>query len=548
EEYELTKVSGSTAEIHKKGEPGKALWVFNFEEKQFSVISNYSKENTLKGIDFRFDKQKNHTTLLGEMTAKNKALLPAVLHLPDMGTFQLRADRKGVMVDYDANRNARENFISVVLPPATAQQSAVKYTFTAASIYPKFPGVEEEKFAGFRRNYLNLFQLNPKLQVLANNSCSDPCAFTLFMSSMLALKTPPLVDSLTALDLLRISVERYLNGMKAYGMYGYNGSWEGKANAEEEKQKHPYDCLDTWPSLVISACNYIRGSKDINWAGIHYPKIKEWMDTQMKRDYNNNGLVEYELSGNSGSWDGVVRPANWWDVIGFGYEDAFSNALTYDALNQLVTVAQMLGKKEEAENYRLLAEKMKNAYFKTFYNPATGILAGWKSKDGKLHDNYFLMVNSMAVYYNLVPEKKIKDVMTVLWKKMQEVGFNDFTLGIPGNLIPVGKEDYTDRSPRFGYCEKDDGSDAFQRYANGGASINWSYYTLKAFKKAGLDEQLSKIEEGILKGIDEGLFQGYCGNSKMTMDWKSWKGECWGYEGYLCDGYLVLLALNPEDE
>ena len=336
--------------------------------------------------------------------------------------------------------------------------------------------------------------------------------------------------------------------MKAYGILGYNHSWEGKSKdiGIEVNQAHPFDSLDTWPSLVISACNYIKGAKDLKWAKLNYSKIKEWMDKQMLRDYNQNGLVEYELSGNSGSWNGVVRPANWWDTIGFGHEDAFSNALTYDALNQIVKVAQLLGKNEDAEHYHLLAEKLKSAYFKTFYNPKTGVLAGWKSKDGKLHDYYFLMVNSMAVFYNLVPEEKIKDVMTVLWNKMQEAGYNDFTLGIPGNIIPVIKEDYTDRNPRYGYCAE--GSDAFQRYENGGASINWSYYTLKAFKKAGLDEQLAKIQDGILKGIDQGLFQGYSGNSKMTRDWKSWKGESWGYEGYLCDGYLALLALNPKDE
>jgi len=547
-EYELFKVTESEAKICKKGESGKAAWVFNFEEKQFSVTSNYSKVSTAKGIDFRFDKQNNHATLLGEMPAKNKTLLPAVLHLPDMGTFQLRADKQGVMVDFDASRLLGENFISIVLPPANALQSTVKYTFTAASIYPLFPGVGQEKFAGFRRNYLNLFQINARLHVLANNSCASPCAFTLFLSSMMALKTPPLVDSLTALDLLRLSVERYLNGLKTYGMYGYDRSWEGKGKEVDLGKARPYDGLDTYPSLVISACNYITGSKDIKWAGLHYLKIKEWMDLQMKRDYNKNGLVEYELSGNSGSWNGVVRPANWWDTIGFGHEDAFSNALTYDALNQWVKVAQMLGRNEDAKQYSLLAERLKNVYFKTFYNPKTGVLAGWKSRDGKLHDYYFLMVNSMAVYYNLIPEEKIKEVMTVLWNKMQEVGFNDFTLGIPGNLIPVRKEDYTARNPCYGYCEKEDGSDAFQRYENGGASINWSYYTLKAFKRAGLVEQLSKIEEGILKGIDEGLFQGYSGSGGMTRDWKTWKGECWGYEGYLCDGYLALLAFNPEDD
>jgi hypothetical protein len=362
---------------------------------------------------------------------------------------------------------------------------------------------------------------------------------------MLALKTPPLADSLYALDLLRMSVERYLNGMKAYGMFGYNSSWED--NSADYSKAQPYDYLDTYPSLVISACNYIKGSNDIKWAKKYYPQIKEWMDRQMKRDYDKNGLAEYELSGNSGSWDGVLRPANWWDTIGFGHEDAFSNALTYDALNLMVMVAEMVGNKNDADYYRQLSENLKKAYFRTFYNPATGVLAGWKSKDGKLHDYYFLMVNSMAVYYNLVPEDKIKNVMTALWNKMQEVGYHDFTLGLPGNLVSVRKEDYTHPDPRWGGGEKEDGSDAFQRYENGGASLNWSYYALKAFEKAGLHEQLEKITEGILKGIDEGGFQGSCSEGGMTKDWKTWNGECWGYEGFLCDGYLVLLAINPED-
>ncbi|MCX6253643.1 MAG: hypothetical protein NTV31_04110, partial [Bacteroidia bacterium] len=434
-EYELHKVSDSQVEIYKKGARGKAEWDFKFDEKKFTITSNYREDIAVKDLDFRFGKNKNHSTLLGVMAGKKKTRLPAVLHLPDMGTFRLVADKPGVIVDYDASRKEGENFISIGLPPATEHQMVVNYTFTATSIYPVFPGVEQEKFAGFRRNYLNLFQVNPKLQVLANNSCSDPCAFTLFLSSMLALKTPPLADSLTALDLLRMSVERYFNGMKTYGMFGYNGSWEDKDIGVDNSKSVPYDYLDTYPSLVISASNYIRGSKDLKWAEQYYPKIKEWIDRQMKRDYNKNGLVEYELSGNSGSWNGVVRPANWWDTIGFGFEDAFSNAITYDALNLMVIVAEMVGKKNDAELYRQLAEKMKSAYFKTFYNTETGVLAGWKSRDGKLHDYYFLMVNSMAVYFDLVPEDKVKEVMTALWNKMQEVGYTDFTLGLPGYLV-----------------------------------------------------------------------------------------------------------------
>jgi hypothetical protein len=545
-EYELHEYSGSQVDILHKGTSGRPCWQFKFDKKKFTITSNYRKQDSAKSLVLRFDKKKNHTTLLGVMIRKNETRLPALLHFPDLGTFRLEADKQDAAVEYDASRKEGDNYISVALPPATKQQGSVRYTFTAIAVYPSFEGVEQEKFAGFRRNYLNLFQINPKLQVLANNSCSDPCAFTLYLSSMLALKTPPLADSLTALDLLRMSVERYLSGMKAYGMFGYNSNWED--NSTDYSKAQPYDYLDTYPSLVISACNYIKGSGDRKWAEKYYSQIKEWMDRQMKRDYNNNGLAEYELSGNSGSWDGVLRPANWWDTIGFGHEDAFSNAITYDALNLMAMVAEMVGRKDDAEHYRNLSNKLKKAYFTTFYHPATGVLAGWKSKDGKLHDYYFLMVNSMAVYYGLVPEDRMKDVMTALWNKMQEVGYQNFTLGLPGNLVSVRKEDYTHPDPRWGGGVKEDGSDAFQRYENGGASLNWSYFTLKAFEKAGLNEQLDKIREGILKGIDAGDFQGSCSEGGMTKDWKTWNGECWGYEGFLCDGYLVLLAMNPEDK
>ena len=60
-----------------------------------------------------------------------------------------------------------------------------------------------------------------------------------------------------------------------------------------------------------------------------------------------------------------------------------------------------------------------------------------------------------------------------------------------------------------------------------------------------MNREFEKVSEGILRGIRNGDFQGFCG--LMAKDWKTWNGECWGYEGFLCDGYLALLALNPQD-
>ncbi len=541
----MHKISDSEVEIHNSGSSNNEGWSFKFEEKKIVITSTYQSQNSLKSIDFIFDKRENHATLLGLMAERNKTHIPAVLHFPDMGTFQIVADQP-VEITYDANRKNKSNYISVSLPGADEKRKSISYTLTCTTIYPKFPGVEAEKYEGFRRNYLNLFQINPRLQVIANNSCSDPCAFTLFLSSMLALKTPPLVGSLTALDLLRMSIERYLDGMKGYGLEGYNSEWENTGIISKPDTSKHDSYLDSYPSLVISACNYIKGSNDKKWGEKYYPMITGWMDNQMKRDHDNNGLVEDKRSGNSGAQDQTMRPANWWDTIGFGHEDAFSNAITYDALIQLSQIARKLNKKEDAQRYERHAEKLKDSYFKTFYNPATGVLAGWKSSDGKLHDYWFLYVNSMAVYYNLVPESKIRGVMEALWKKMEEAGFVDFSLGVPGNLVSIRREDYYHHDPRWGGGEKEDGSDAFQRYENGGASLNWSYFTLKALKKAGMNRELEQVTDGILQGIRNGDFQGYCG--LMAKDWKTWNGECWGYEGFLCDGYLALLAINPKDK
>ena len=545
EVVEMHKISDSEVEIHNSGSSNNEGWSFKFEEKKIVITSTYQSQNSLKSIDFIFDKRENHATLLGLMTERNKTQIPAVLHFPDMGTFQIVADQP-VEITYDANRKNKSNYISVSLPGADEKRKSISYTLTCTTIYPKFPGVEAEKYEGYRRNYLNLFQINPRLQVIANNSCSDPCAFTLFLSSMLALKTPPLVGSLTALDLLRMSIERYLDGMKGYGLEGYNSEWENTGIISKPDTSKHDSYLDSYPSLVISACNYIKGSNDKKWGEKYYPVITGWMDNQMKRDHDNNGLVEDKRSGNSGAQDQTMRPANWWDTIGFGHEDAFSNAITYDALIQLSQIARKLNKKEDAQRYERHAGKLKDSYFKTFYNPATGVLAGWKSSDGKLHDYWFLYVNSMAVYYNLVPESKIRGVMEALWKKMKEAGFVDFSLGVPGNLVSIRREDYYHHDPRWGGGEKEDGSDAFQRYENGGASLNWSYFTLKALKKAGMNRELEQVTDGILQGIRNGDFQGYCG--LMAKDWKTWNGECWGYEGFLCDGYLALLALNPKDK
>ena len=51
---------------------------------------------------------------------------------------------------------------------------------------------------------------------------------------------------------------------------------------------------------------------------------------------------------------------------------------------------------------------------KTFYNPETGVLAGWKSADGQLHDYYFTFVNGIAISYDLIEQQQAHAIMDAI--------------------------------------------------------------------------------------------------------------------------------------
>jgi hypothetical protein len=148
----------------------------------------------------------------------------------------------------------------------------------------------------------------------------------------------------------------------------------------------------------------------------------------------------------------------------------------------------------------------------------------------------------MAISYGLINKKQGNLVMNKLLSKMESVGFTDFSLGLPGNLIPIRKGDYTAPDQhRWGGSSLEDGTDAFQIYENGGATACYTYFMVDALKKLNRKSDADKILHPILKSISEGNFSGKCSNG-MSKDWKNWKGECWGYEGFLVDNYLVLMA------
>jgi hypothetical protein len=508
-------------------------WRLESDGTAIRLTSQWSAGRKADPFTATFDTRLCYATLLGLFQGdKGDIGLPAVLHLPGFGTLRLRSEgRAGPSSVGYASGNG---WIRVTFPAADSAHPRVEYRWDVATIFPEAAGTAgDARYDGFRRNWLNIFQLNPNRLVLANNTNSDTCGFCYYEYADIALKTPPLADNLYALDMVRQTLERVFGGMKAYGMPGY-GSGD-----------FPVESSDTAPSLLIAALDYVEGRRDNAWLRAHYAALRAIADKMLATDTDGDGLVKYIASGNSGSWNEgqpKVRPSNWWDTVGFGHEDAYANALAYRALQGMSRMAGESENPADSARYAAAAAKLHGAYFKAFYDPATGVLAGWRSADGAIHDYYFTFVNGIAVLYGLVPADRAGGIMDRLWDEMQKVGYTDFRMGLPGNLVPVARRDYAHLNPRYGGGFREDNADGFQIYENGGATACFSYFTIAAFDHVGQHERAGRILLPILDAFDRREFEGV-GANKLTNDWRKWDGTAEGYEGFLTDNYYALLAV-----
>ena len=514
------------------GENSPPAWTFEFSGSRIVLRSEWGADCEPAPMVFHFNLNQVHSTVLGVYRKNNLLAVPALMHFPGQGSMRLTANVADMGLTYTSDRPKSTAMLSI--PGATFEHKQVVYTLEVAAIYPDIPGIAgDSRFDAFRRNWLNALQLNPSLQALANNTASDSCAFCYYEFADIAALSPPLVEGLTALDVMRQTLDRMLAGGFAYGM--------------PIVPDHPTASSDTYPAMVIAAANCVRAGRSDAWLAANYEGIRGWTESMLATDSNGDGLTKYCISGNSGIWgEGFpkLRPSNWWDTIGFGYEDAYSNALAYRALGDMATMAKKLGKKTDQARYQAAANKLRDVFYKRFYNPETGILGGWRSADGQLHDYYFLWVNGIAIHYGLVPKPEANAIMDKLLAKMQEVSYDKFNMGLPGNLITVTLKDYVHKSPdgHIGGGVRADNADGFQNYENGGATGSYAFFTLAALYDLGRKEDADKILFAMLGEYGRCGFEGRDAKGRSN-DWRRWDGTAMGYEGYLTDNYYTMLAV-----
>ena len=525
---------GIKAEYRFRGQSkdSAAAWTIEVRDRQILLSSRWNAAAPPQPFVLTFDLYHCFSTLLGIFDADGGIRLPAVLHLPLQGPIRISSISPArASVGYTADRGIG---LKVTFPPATADSPQVKYRMEVTAIYPKLPGVDDDpRFNAFKRNWLNIFQLNPDRRLLSNNSTSSSCAFCYYEYADVAAHTPPLATGLSATDLLRQTLDGILAGEPAYGL--------------RPSTNFADDASDSIPSLLIAAHECVRAGQSDTWLATNYETIKYWADGMLSTVKDPDDMIEYYVSGNSGIWPNGApkfRPSNWWDTIGFGHEDAYSNALAWRALGAMTDMARRMGRQTDVARYQAAAERIRAHYFRTFYDPKAGVIAGWKSADGKLHNYYFLWVNGIAVLYNLVPRNEAHLIMAKLIAKMRKVGYNHFNLGLPGNLVSVALNDCVDKRGhgRFGCGVLPSNPGGFEKYENGGATASFAYFFIAALYHLGMRKEGDRILLPILQSIGKGGFQGF-GPNGNSYDWKMWDGTPMGYEGLLTDNYYVLLAV-----
>jgi hypothetical protein len=306
------------------------------------------------------------------------------------------------------------------------------------------------------------------------------------------------------------------------------------------------DFLDSHPSMLISAWDYVECLGDLAWLERNLPAIERIADFLVRRDTDHDGLVEAVQSGNSGTLLEPIRGCSWWDAINGGHKDGYSNALIYRGWRCMADLEERLGRSSQAQLWRQRANKLKEAFSRALMNQSGNWLGWWRSADGQLHDPASPLINAMAIEYGLVDAQTGRKILDNLQHRMELAGFHRPDLGIPSILSPMPRLDYLIGYPpgACGTPGTEDGSDTFGQYMNGGIHAGHTLPYLSALYLVGRGAAADAILNAMITRQQQGLFQnGVWGRSPFGGEWTTWDGQPSGADGYLSDNYRFLQAV-----
>jgi hypothetical protein len=500
---------------------------------------------------FPFEPRMAATTLLPARWEDDDSLrLPAVISAPDFGQMYLTGTSRDMLIG--RLRGSRVNHTIDFTLELPVPRSGETITLTLEPFRLPAPESLKEKspWPAARRGWFNVLQPSAEwgdqgnrysapAGILSNNVLSDPVSCLVHVMGDHVLLTPPFSKDLHLADSLRRTLDWWFDHRT-------------RPTGEVVAYWDYVDMLDANASPLIAAWDYVEVAGDRVWLAKRIDRLELIADYLVHRDVDDDGLVESTHSGNYGTLKDPMRADSAYDTINAGHKNAYCNALTYRAFKCMADLEGQLHRSQRQAEYAKRAERLKAVYVKTFENPATGWLAWWRSQDGELHDLSSPMITSVAICNGLVEPVRGREMLNRLWTKIEAVGFHRFDLGVPITLTPVRRGDYLMGQPAgaAGTPAREDGSDTFGQYLNGGCMVNDAVSLITALHIVGEGEKGDRILRAMLARQEKGVFpngggfqNGVVNVFPQGAEFYTWDGNTTGYEGHLVYSFSFLQAI-----
>jgi len=554
---------------------GTLEWKIIIHDSEFIFELRQKAWTPICGLKIVFDLNQQYcptAVLPGGLDQRNRLVPPWMFIAPDHGHLHVDVEVPQLM---DSPRDQpwtgclvgdRPNHIVVWTLNCSRpfeKGEFVKFYFRSVPL-PKPDGIEEKTWERIKRPWINQFQANAHENdvetpmMLANNVLSNPAIIFNYSDAMLF--TPEPLSGINLPLLVRHTLDDWFrNRVMGMGNVCFFA-------------KHDLYLVSN-PSVIIIAWDYVKLTNDLDWLRKRVNGLQRVANFILRRDQDFDGLTESLNSGNAWSLRDPDRSDFYLEYINFGHKNACTNAFAYRAYHCMADMLEMLGNTQAAAIYKTAAEKLKQAFEPTFYNPETGVLAGW---DGRMHDYMFPFVSGLACAYGLINREKGRDILSVIMRELRKIKPDGWRWGVPVNLIPV--PDYDLLQPTFsldggqGPAKKaveicgtvegplglprlndPDGTKTYQGRAlyNGATQTMLTAKLIFGLIAMDMRDDVDWVMEPMLRAAEAGELQnGLHVTAGTGAEHHDWDGNPTGYEGYLPEGWYFLVAeflKNPDN-
>ena len=536
-DYEgTTTVRGSTVRYDLSSSTAGQRYVLEFEVLRDRIRMHAERHGdqprrawTSSAWHVATDNRVTPSSVLGELTFEGETGLidgPLTWHFPRHGSLAITA-APDVLWRSDSVRPLDTNTLELKLgerPTGFGDYELPAGSFTAdlelavhtPSLAPLTASAPDAVRRAVERHTLTALSFRADTSTYSNNGASMHCTTSLADVSAIAAQLDP-VPGITPMAWVGDSLQRWLDGAPSYGS---GATSHGPHRLEDE---YVHMAANTLAALA----RYVSATEDAGWFDRNRDRILTELEQMLARDVDGDGLVESTIRlGRSGEHQWSTA---WADVISFGWKDAWANAVVFEVWTLWEPLLREVGEDGLADRIASARARLRETYLPTFRNPDTGLIAGWRSQDGRLHDYGFSLVVGAACSSELIDLTEARPIMERLVDAWRTVGLRDFRNGIPLNLWRVPEDDIG--GVVFGL--------PMGSYQQGGYSHHGARVIVDALDRVGMTDEADRVLEGLAETIADDTSFGGLGSGR---DWRMRDGTPSGYEGQLIEGFSVLAS------